>query len=107
MKSFDDKNIAENIKIIERPDNHKANELVGKTFEGTVKNVTDFGIFIRLIGAPDGLIHKSNLPNNFKANFKDIFTQGKKVRVKIEKMTEKGIQLKLIDVEFKVPPDAL
>lgn len=95
MESFDGKTIAENITITEHPANAQPNDLVGKTIDGIVKNVAEFGIFIRLQGAPDGLLHKNNLPNNLKDNFKVFFTQGKKIRVKIEKVTEKGIQLKL------------
>lgn len=97
MESYDGKNIAENITITEQPANPKPDNLVGKTFDGTVKNVAEFGVFIRMKGAPDGLLHKNSLPNNLKNNFKEVFTQGKIVKVKIEKVTEKGIQLKLVD----------
>lgn len=97
MESYDGKNIAENITITEQPATPKPDNLVGKTFDGTVKNVAEFGIFIRMQGAPDGLLHKNSLPNNLKNNFKEVFTQGKIVKVKIEKVTEKGIQLKLVD----------
>jgi len=97
MESYDGKNIAENITITEQPATPKPDNLVGKTFEGTVKNVAEFGVFIRMQGAPDGLLHKNSLPNNLKDSFKEVFTQGKKVKVKIEKVTEKGIQLKLVD----------
>lgn len=97
MKSFDGKNIAENITITEHPATPKPDNLVGKTFEGTVKNVAEFGVFIRMQGASDGLLHKNNLPHNLKDSFKEVLTQGKKVKVKIEKVTEKGIQLKLED----------
>jgi hypothetical protein len=48
-------------------------------------------------GAPDGLLHKNSLPNNLKNNFKEVFTPGKNVKIKVEKVTEKGIQLKLVD----------
>lgn len=97
MESYDGKNIAENITITEQPATPKPDNLVGKTFDGTVKNVAEFGVFIRMKGAPDGLLHKNSLPNNLKNNFKEVFTQGKIVKVKIEKVTEKGIQLKLVD----------
>ena len=97
MESYDGKNIAENITITEQPATPKPDNLVGKTFDGTVKNVAEFGIFIRMQGGPDGLLHKNSLPNNLKNTFKDVFTQGKIVKVKIEKVTEKGIQLKLVD----------
>lgn len=96
MESFDGKTIAENIIITQQPTSHQTNNLAGKTIDGIVKNVAEFGIFIRLQDAPDGLIHKNSLPNYLKDNFKDVFTEGKKVRVKIEKVTEKGVQLKFI-----------
>lgn len=90
------KDIAENIAIIEKPENYKLNDLVGKTIDGIVKNVAEFGIFVSLQGAPDGLIHKNSLSNDLKNNFKEAFIQGKKVRVKVEKFTQKGLQLKFI-----------
>ncbi len=97
MKSYDGKNIAENIIITGKPSTPKPDNLVGKTFDGTVKNVSEFGILIRMKEAPDGLLHKDSLPNNLKKSFKEVFTQDKIVKVKIEKVTEKGIQLKLVD----------
>lgn len=97
MESYNGKNVAENITIIEQSVTPKSNNLVGKTFEGTVKDVVEFGVFIRVQGAPDGLLHRNNLPHNLKDSFKEVFTKGKKVKIKIEKVTEKGIQLKLVD----------
>lgn len=97
MESYEGKNIAENIIIIEQSATSKPDNFVGKTFDGTVKNVTEFGIFIRMQGSPDGLLHKNSLPNNLKNSFKDVFAQGKIVKVRIEKVTEKGIQLKLVN----------
>lgn len=96
MESFDGKNIAENISIIEKSASPKPDNLVGKTFDGIVKNVADFGVFVRLEGAPDGLIHKNSLPNNLKENLNSEFPKGKKIKVKIDKVTDKGVQLKLI-----------
>ena len=96
MESYDGKKIAENITITQQLFSPGPNNLVGKTFDGTVKNVAEYGVFIRIQGAPDGLLHKNSLPNNLKNNFKEVFTQGKIVKVKIERVTEKGIQLKLM-----------
>ncbi|MCX7954432.1 MAG: S1 RNA-binding domain-containing protein [Bacteroidales bacterium] len=97
MQSYDGKNIAECIVIIKEPPTPNSNNLIGKIFEGIVKNVTDFGIFIHIQGLSDGLLHKNSLPNNLKNNFKEVFTRGKKVNVKVERITEKGIQLILAD----------
>lgn len=99
MESYDGKKIAENITVESQLDKPKAkpNDLVGKTLNGTVKNVAEFGVFFLLEGAPNGLLHKNSLPTNLKDNFKDQFPQGKKLQVVVEKVTDKGIQLKLVD----------
>lgn len=97
MESYDGKNIAENIAITGLATTIKPDHLVGKKFDGTVKNVTEFGIFIQLQGSLDGLLHKNSLPDNLKDNFKEVFTIGKKVKVKIDKISAKGNQLKLIE----------
>jgi hypothetical protein len=97
MESFEGKLIAENIEVLKQKESPKSPDLIGKTVDGTVKNVADFGIFIHLQGSPDGLLHKNNLPNNLKATFKDFFTPGKKVRVKVDKVTNKGLQLILVE----------
>jgi small subunit ribosomal protein S1 len=40
----------------------------GSLVEGEVASVTDFGIFVRVPGGIEGLIHKSNLPENREEN---------------------------------------
>lgn len=84
---------AENITIVENSQRTKPDDLVGNSFEGTVKNVADFGVFVKLKGAPDGLLHRNNLPGNLRANFREVFTPGKVIRVKVDKVTQKGVQL--------------
>lgn len=99
MKSYDDKLIAEVITITEVPNPSKSHDLVGKTLNGTVKNVSDFGIFIRIPDSGDGLLHKNSLPNNLKTSFRDVFFKDQRVKVKIEKVSEKGIQLGLVEYD--------
>jgi small subunit ribosomal protein S1 len=40
----------------------------GSLVEGEVSSITDFGIFVRIPGGIEGLIHKSNLPVNREDN---------------------------------------
>jgi small subunit ribosomal protein S1 len=40
----------------------------GSLVEGEVSSITDFGIFVRVPGGIEGLIHKSNLPENRDEN---------------------------------------
>lgn len=96
MDSYDGKKIAESIEIISKPTNDNKNNIVGKVFDATVKNVADFGVFFYLQDAPNGLLHINNLPQALRANFKEEFAKGKKFQVKVEKVTEKGIQLSLV-----------
>ena len=58
MTSFDGKIVAENIVILEKPEALPKSELIGKLISGTVKNVVEFGIFVKLGEHGDGLIHK-------------------------------------------------
>ena len=87
---------AEVIEVISQPEKDTLNnDLVGKIIDGTVKNLAEFGIFVRLPKLCDGLIHKNNLPKKLKETFKDEFNSGDIIKVRIYKVTEKGLQLKL------------
>lgn len=69
------------------------NKFIGKPTEGTIKNITDFGIFVQLSGLSDGLLHKNNMPHKLRNSFKEDFKIGDRIRVVVEQETEKGIQL--------------
>ena len=69
-------------------------ELIGKSLEGKVKAIVDFGIFVQLPEMPDGLLHRNNMPNDIKDSFKDEFKDGDRIKVVIKAETNKGIELK-------------
>ena len=54
----------------------------GQVLEGTVKNITSYGVFIDL-GGVDGLIHISQIADKKVENVKDILSVGDEVDVKI------------------------
>lgn len=82
---------AESIKVISEMKNETKSDLTGKQFNGIVKSITDFGVFIKLEGLRDGLLHKKN----FKSlNFND-FSLGTQVHVKIVNVSDKGISLEI------------
>jgi hypothetical protein len=96
MNSYDNKQVAENIKVLKVekstiPDQFK----VGTLITGTIKNLAEFGIFVRLNENEDGLLHKNALPDDLKNTYNEKFTSGQKIKVKVIKVTEKGAQLKL------------
>lgn len=95
MKSFDDKIVAENIKILEKPNNSNQSLSTGTVLSGTIKNFAEFGIFVKLNGYKDGLIHKNALPADIKNRFKEIYSVGQKIKVRVEKVSERGIELKI------------
>ncbi len=71
-------------KQILRADVLKFEDLVeGMTLKGTVRNVTDFGAFVDIGVKHDGLVHISNLSNNFVKNPSDIVSVGDIVKVKV------------------------
>lgn len=98
MEAEDGNLHAEVIEVVSHPKKEAINsDLVGKIFDGTVKNIVDFGIFVRLPHAPDGLLHKSNMPTRFKDSFGDYFHSGDIINIRVVSVTEKGLQLELID----------
>ena len=65
---------------------------VGQTVEGTVKNVTDFGVFID-IGGVDGLLHISEMSWGRTANPKKIYKVGDSVKCFIKEINGNKIAL--------------
>lgn len=55
---------------------------VGSVIDGTVKNVTDFGAFIDL-GSHEGLVHRSEISDQFFNHPSEILMPGESVRVKV------------------------
>ena len=51
--------------------------------EGEVTNVVHFGAFVRLESGEEGLIHISEIANEYISNIDEFITMGQKVKVKI------------------------
>lgn len=100
MKGLGNKLNAEFIKVIEKvvkpSDAVAKSELVGKEVDGKIGSVVEFGAFIKIPGLRDGLLHKNNMPVELKSNFKEMLIVGQNIKVKIMKVSEKGIELKYI-----------
>lgn len=97
MQSYDGKPIAEYIKILKFPEKPDNVELEGKIFLGSIKNIVEFGVFVTLpVVNKDGLLHRSKLPDDMKDVFQNRLSHGEKVKVKVIKVTSKGIELSMI-----------
>lgn len=82
---------------IEREKNIKEfwnNLSIGKTFEGTITKITDYGIFVDL-GVTNGLAHKSELVWDRNKKLEDIFNIGDKIEVKIKEFNKEDKKISL------------
>jgi polyribonucleotide nucleotidyltransferase len=63
---------------------------VGKTYEGLVVKITDFGAFVQLVPGTDGLVHISQLSTKRVKQVKDVVKEGDMLRVKVLEVTKDG-----------------
>lgn len=70
---------------------------VGDIFEGSIKSVTDFGVFVKLNGTfnVSGLCHKTEVSDNTVEDLSKLFGEGDRVKVKILKTNPEKNQLSL------------
>ncbi len=72
----------------------------GKTYDGLVKRVTEYGAFIEILPGKDGLCHISKLSQERVNKVEDIVREGDKVRVKCVEIDRMGrINLSMKDVD--------
>lgn len=63
---------------------------VGKTYNGTVRRITDFGAFIEIIPGTDGLLHISEMDVARVEKVEDICKMGERVEVKVVDVDSDG-----------------
>ena len=63
---------------------------VGKTYNGRVTAIKDFGAFIEVIPGQDGLCHISELADGFVKSVSDVVSIGDMVRVKVILVDDQG-----------------
>lgn len=61
----------------------ESEELIGKVLEGKVTNVTRFGAFVMLDVGQEGLVHISEIANEFISDINDFVKIGDSVNVKV------------------------
>src|SRR3989344_3963769 len=55
----------------------------GEVYEGTVKKILDFGAVVEISPGKEGLVHVSELSNEYVTNVRDVLKEGDKVTVKV------------------------
>lgn len=63
---------------------------VGKTYEGSVIKLLDFGAIVNIMPGKDGLLHISQISNERVNAVTDVLKEGQAVRVKVLEADEKG-----------------
>ena len=63
---------------------------VGEKVNGKVSGITNFGAFVDLGDKKTGLVHISEVSNNFVKDIHDVLTVGDKVTVKVLSVGEDG-----------------
>ena len=69
--------------LVERPQ-------IGKIYEGEVKSIRDFGIFVEILPGTDGMVHISELDTAYVKSAQDVVKLGEKVRVKLTAIDDLG-----------------
>ena len=63
---------------------------VGKTYEGVVRTIKDFGAFVQILPGTDGMVHISELAPQRVEKVTDILKEGDTVRVKVIEIDNRG-----------------
>jgi len=77
---------------------------VGKTYNGTVKRVMEYGAFVEILPGKEGLVHISKLSRQRVAQVSDVVKEGDKIQVKLIEIDKVGrLNLSYIDAIDPVP----
>lgn len=77
-------------KLIARVQELTQEAQVGKTYNGVVKTIKDFGAFVEIMPGTDGLVHISELEEGRVNKVTDVLKEGDKVRVKVLEIDKRG-----------------
>lgn len=69
---------------------------VGQIFEGEVKKILEFGVFVGLPNGGDGLVHVSKITRNRAENIRDYVQEGHKLKCKVLSLSKGRIELDLV-----------
>ncbi len=68
---------------------------VGKTYEGKIKSIKDFGAFVEILPGVEGLVHISQLDTKRVENIHDFLTLGDKIKVKVIEIEQGSGKIRL------------
>tara|TARA_B100000427_G_scaffold139153_1_gene115718 strand:+ start:9191 stop:9625 length:435 start_codon:yes stop_codon:yes gene_type:complete len=87
--------------------NNPEETIIGQTVEGSVTNITNFGAFVSIEGREEGLVHISEIANEFITDISEFVSVGDKVKVKVLARNQKKkleLSIKQADGVAATPP---
>jgi polyribonucleotide nucleotidyltransferase len=72
---------------------------VGKVYQGRVRKIMDFGVFVEIFPGTDGLLHVSQISKH-RVNAADCFKEGDEVTVRVLEVDRDG-KIRLSHKEFE------
>lgn len=63
---------------------------IGKTYNGVVRRITDFGAFVEILPGCDGLVHISQLSRDRVESVSDVVREGDEIKVKVLDIDKQG-----------------
>ena len=63
---------------------------IGSVYDGTVTGLTKFGAFVKLEDGTTGMVHISEVSNEYVNDISEHLAEGDKVKVKVIEINEKG-----------------
>lgn len=72
-------------------------------FDGIVRKVVDFGVFVELVPGKEGLVHISTIAKNRQATLGDDITNGDKLIVKVTAYDKDSGRIRLVAPDLKAP----
>lgn len=91
---------------IERIKKVTAEVEVGRTYEGAIVKLTDFGAFVNVLPGRDGLVHISQISKERVEQVSDVLSEGQIVKVKVLEIDRQSrIRLTMKDVEAEMEND--
>lgn len=78
---------------------------IGSVLEGTITGITNFGAFVQLSGGKVGLVHISEVANEYVKDIKDFIKEQDQVKVKVLSIDPNGkISLSIRQLQPPPPP---
>ncbi len=62
----------------------------GEVFEGTVKRIVNFGAFVEIVPGKEGLVHVSEMSDEYVKDPNDVVKLGQQVKVNVKEVDEHG-----------------